>query len=246
MSLVHVLQRTPSLAGVDHAGLTRLASFASQRCFQRGASIWRAGDPPQAMTIIRSGLVKIVRIGGNGRVSICGLFGAPESIGDVMLLKSTPYPASAVVATVTANIITIPRELVLECLAQYPELGVSIACSVQRKLTALHDKIEILGAGAVEARLATALLKLHAEFGDELVDGSSIIPVALSRRELAELVSTAFETVIRTMSRWEHAGVLSTRENGFILHDIARLRAASGSEISSRDGSADGPAPDAG
>lgn len=245
MSLVHVLQRTPSLAGVDQAALTRMASLASQRSFQRGASIWQAGDRPQAMTIIRSGLVKILRVGGNGRVSICGLFGAPESIGDVMLLKATPYPASAVVATVTANVITIPRELVLECLAKSPELGVSIACSIHRKLTMLHDKIDILGAGAVEARLATALLKLHAEFGDELVDGSSIIPVALSRRELAELVSTAFETVIRTMSRWERAGILATTENGFVLHDISRLRAASGSEISSRDG-AESPMPDGG
>jgi CRP-like cAMP-binding protein len=191
------------------------------------------------MTIIRNGLIKILRVGGNGRVSICGIFGAPESIGDVMLLRATPYPASAVVATDSATIVTIPRELVLECLSKCPELGVSLACSVQRKLTTLHDKIEILGAGAVEARLATALLKLHGEFGDELADGSSIIPVALSRRELAELVSTAFETVIRTMSRWEHAGVLSTTERGFVLHDISVLRAASGIEVSSRDDVAD-------
>jgi len=238
---VHVLQRTPSLAGVDLAGLTRMVSFASQRTFQRGASIWQAGDQPQAMTVIRSGLIKILRVGGNGRVSICGLFGAPESIGDVMLLRAAPYPASAIVATDTASIVTIPRELVLECLAKCPELGVSLTCSIHRKLTTLHDKIEILGAGAVEARLATALLKLHAEFGDELPDGSSIIPIALSRRELAELVSTAFETVIRTMSRWERAGVLVTNDGGFVLHDILALRAASGLEISSRDDSSTEP-----
>jgi len=228
MSLIHVLQRTPSLAGVDLAGLTRMASFASQRSFQRGASLWQAGDQPRALTVIRNGLIKILRVGGNGRVSICGLFGAPESIGDVMLLKASPYPASAVVATETASIVTIPGELVLECLAKCPELGVSLTCSVHRKLTALHDKIEILGAGAVDARLATALLKLHAEFGDELDDGTSFIPVALSRRELAEWVSTAFETAIRTMSRWEREGVLTTSERGFILHDISALRVVSG------------------
>jgi CRP/FNR family transcriptional regulator len=190
------------------------------------------------MTVIRNGLVKILRVGANGRVAICGLFGAPESLGDVMLLRATPYPASAVVATENASIVSIPRELVLECLANYPELGVSIACSVHRKLASLHDKIEILSAGAVDARLATALLKLHEEFGDELADGTSFIPVALSRRELAELVSTAFETAIRTMSRWEHSGVLSTTDHGFILHDISALRAVSGMLISSGDDAA--------
>jgi len=235
MSLVHVLQRTPSLAGLDLAGLTRMASFASQRSYQRGAVLWQAGDQPRALTVIRNGLIKILRVGGNGRVSICGLFGAPESIADVMLLKATPYPASAVVATDTASIVTIPRELVLECLAKCPELGVSIACSVHRKLSMLHDKIDILSAGAVDARLATALLKLHEEFGDELADGTSFIPVALSRRELAELVSTAFETAIRTMSRWEHAGVLATTDRGFVLHDISVLRAVSGMAAASDD-----------
>ena len=237
MSLIRVLQRTPSLSGVDLAGLTRMASFASQRSFQRGATLWQAGDRPQALTVIRNGLIKILRVGGNGRVSICGLFGPPESIGDVMLLKAAPYPANAVVATETASIVTIPRELVLECLAKCPELGLSLTCSVHRKLTTLHDKIEILGAGGVEARLATALLKLHAEFGDELEDGTLFIPVALSRRELAELVSTAFETAIRTMSRWERDGVLVTTESGFILHDISVLQLASGVALPSDEGS---------
>ena len=242
MSLIHVLQRTPSLAGLDLASLTRMASFAGERSFRRGAALWQAGDQPRALTIIRSGLIKVLRVAGNGRVSICGLFGAPESVGDVMLLKATPYPASAVVATDTATIVTVPRELLLECLARCPELGVSMACSVHRKLTTLHDKIEILGAGAVDARLATALLKLHQEFGDELADGTSIIPVALSRRELAEWVSTAFETAIRTMSRWEHAGVLTTTDQGFVLHDISALRRVSGLAVSSRDDGASEPA----
>ncbi|HYQ03065.1 MAG TPA: Crp/Fnr family transcriptional regulator [Polyangiaceae bacterium] len=238
MSLIHVLQRTPSLAGVEQADLARMASFAGQKTLRRGVAVWQAGDLPQALTVIRNGLVKILRVGGNGRVSLCGLFGAPESIGDVMLIRATPYPASAVVATDTASLVTIPRELVLECLAKCPELAVSLTCSIQRKLTTLHDKIEILGAGSVEARLATALLKLHAEFGDELADGSFTIPVALSRRELAELVSTAFETVVRTMCRWEHAGVLSTTDRGFTLHDLAALRVASGIDVPSSGESA--------
>jgi CRP-like cAMP-binding protein len=205
-----------------------MANLGSARTLQRGAFVWRAGDSPQALTVIRSGLVKISRVAVNGRVHLCGLFGAPESIGDVVLLRSTPYPANAIVATDSACIVTIPRNLVIETVSRCPLLGVSLTCSVHKKLMALHDKTEILGAGAVEARLATALLKLHAEFGDELDDGTSFIPVALSRRELAELVSTSFETAIRTMSRWEQEGVLSTHGRGFTLFKIDVLQAIGG------------------
>jgi CRP/FNR family transcriptional regulator len=228
MSLLHILQKTPSLAGVEPAELARLAASASVRTFQRGAFVWRAGDLPQALTIIRSGLIKISRAAVNGRVHLCGLFGAPESIGDVVLLRSTPYPANAIVATDSACIVSIPRNLVIETISRSPALAVSVACSTHKKLEMLHDKIEILGAGAVEARLATALLKLHAEFGDELDDGTSSIPVALSRRELAELVSTSFETAIRIMSRWEHEGVLATHARGFTLYKIGALEKVGG------------------
>jgi len=236
MSLLHILQKTPSLAGVEPAELARLATAASVRNLRRGAFVWRAGDSPQAMTIIRSGLIKIARASVNGRVHLCGLFGAPESIGDVVLLRSTPYPANAIVATDSACIVNIPRSLLLETISRCPALGVSLTCSVYKKLEVLHDKIEILGAGAVEARLATAILKLHAEFGDDLDDGTSFIPVALSRRELAELVGTSFETAIRIMSRWEHEGVLSTHARGFTLFKLATLEMVGGGSQAHAEG----------
>lgn len=232
MTLVNVLQRTPSLAGIDPSELVRMASAASVRSLPRGAFVWRAGDMPLAMTVIRSGLLKISRVSGSGRVSLCGLFGAPESVGDVMLLRAAPYPADAIVATDVLSLISIPRELVLELISRCPALAISLTCSVHKKLASLHDKIEILGAGAVEARLATALLKLYAEFGDEHEDGTSFIPVALSRRELAELVSTSFETVIRIMSRWEQTGMLATHDRGFTLFELSELEAVSGSMAS--------------
>jgi CRP/FNR family transcriptional regulator len=72
-------------------------------------------------------------------------------------------------------------------------------------------------------------LKLNDRFGDDFDDGTSEIPVALSRRDLAELVATSFETAIRIMSRWEREGVLETTRRGFTLRDMNRLTALSGS-----------------
>ncbi len=233
MSVVDFLRRTPALAAASPEDIDRMASLASVKKLQRGAFVWRAGDIPLSLAVVRSGLIKLSRTSANGRTHLCGLFGAPESIGDLVLLRGAPYPASAIVATTTACVVSVPRELLLTAIARRPEVVESLTSSIHKKLLALHDKIEILGAGSVEARLATALLKLHADLGDELDDGSSIITVALSRRELAELVSTSFETAVRTMSRWEREGVLRTHTNGFTLYDKARLEAIAGLSVSS-------------
>jgi CRP/FNR family transcriptional regulator len=121
--------------------------------------------------------------------------------------------------------LTVPRNTLLSCIETAPELVMSITCAMHSKLTALHDSIDVLSAGAVEARLATALLKLYERFGDDFDDGTSIIPVALARRDLADLVSTAVETVIRIMTRWERENVVATVDNGFVIHNPFALRA---------------------
>ena len=174
---------------------------------------------------MKTGLIKLVRTGAGGRRTTCGLFGPPESIGDVVILKGAPYPAEAVVVTETATVLTVPRNTLLACIESAPELVMSITCAMHSKLTALHDSIDVLSAGAVESRLATALLKLYERFGDDFDDGTSIIPVALARRDLADLVSTAVETVIRIMTRWERESVVATVDNGFVIHNLFALQA---------------------
>ncbi len=186
MGVQQILERVPAFAGVEPQVLEKMASYAIPRSYRRGDYIWQAGDQARVFTVIRNGLVKLVRPGPRGRSAISGLFGPPETVGDVSVLKGIAYPSGAVVATEQAHVITIPREVVIEGTRKSPRLGVSLACSLHNKLSALHVKIEVLSAGSVEARLATLLLKLYDQFGDDFEDGTSTIPVALSRRELSD------------------------------------------------------------
>ncbi len=228
MSIELVLRRVPSLQGADEESLAQLARFGSLRSSKRGEALWTAGNPARSFTVVKSGLVKILRTGQDGRRTICGLFGPPESIGDIVLLRGARYPADAIIASETATILTVPRDVLLGCVERCPGLGASIACSMHTKLAALHGSIEVLSAGTVESRLATALLKLYDQLGDDFEDGTSSIPIALSRRELAELVSTSLETAIRVMTRWERQGVLETTGEGFTIVDRAALERATG------------------
>ena len=225
MSLEHFLARVPALEGSPPELLTRMAVAASARSLRRGEHLWRIGDTPASFTAIRSGLIKIVRAGTRGRSALCGCFGAPESLGELALLKGIAYPADALVATLTADLVLIPRALFLDCMSRSPELATSVALGMHGKVNSLHTKVDVLSAGSVEARLATALLKFYDQFGDELDDGTHIIPVALSRRDLAELVSTSSETAIRIMTKWQREGVIDTDRVGFRITKLAELQA---------------------
>jgi len=230
MGVREFIERAKALSGADPELLDRMAAVATTRTVARGEQLWRAGDPAKSLTVIKSGLIKVVRPAARGRASICGIFGPPDTVGDLAVLRGIPYPADAVVATESATVICIPGTLLTDPSTQSTPLAMSMACAMHTKLTALHDKVEVLSAGSVESRLATLLIKLYDRFGDDFDDGSSSIPVALSRRELAELVATSFETAIRVMTRWEREGVLDTTPNGFTVHKLDALRAAAGGD----------------
>lgn len=230
MGVREFIERAKALSGANPELLDRMAAAASMKTLERGEALWHAGDPARSLTVIKSGLVKVVRPAARGRASICGIFGAPDTVGDLAVLRGIPYPADAIVATETATVIHVPGNLLSDASAHSSELAISMACAMHTKLTALHDKVEVLSAGSVESRLATLLIKLYDRFGDDFDDGTHSIPVALSRRELAELVATSFETAIRVMTRWERDGTLLTTPSGFTVQNMEALRAAAGGE----------------
>lgn len=227
MATIDLLAHTAALAGVPRARLEPLANAATLTSYQHGQALWHAGEMPQHFIVVQKGLVKLVRQASRSR-AICGLVGPTESLGDMALLRRVPYRTDAVAATETVTVASLPRNLLMELCAREPGLYLSLAAAIDHGIEALYDKIDVLSAGNVEARLATLLLKLNDRFGDDFDDGTSEIPVALSRRDLAELVATSFETAIRVMSRWEREGVLRTTRRGFTLQDLSKLHHAAG------------------
>ena len=228
-----VLEHLPLFCDVDPAVVRRLGSVARLEHYERGEYLWHAGALPRALPIVRSGLVKVVRPTCGGHNALCGLFGRSTPLGQVALLKGVPYPSSTIVASKSLSVVSIPRANLLETLKIAPQLGVNMLCALEDRITMLHDKIDVLSAGHVEARLATLFIKLYRQFGDEMDGGVIRIMVQLSRQELADLVSTSFETAIRVLTRWERDGIVSTDDDGFTVNNVHALTTASG--VSSDD-----------
>lgn len=227
MATIDLLSRTTVFSHFERNRLAELAMSAVPSTARRGQTLARAGDVLQDLLIVQKGLVKLVRHTSRGP-AICGLLGPGEAVDDIAMLCGMRCLADAIAATESVSLVTLPRQVVLNACDHDPHTFLALACSAESRLERLFEKIDVLSAGGVEARLATLLLQLNERFGDDFDDGTSQIPVALSRRELAELVATSFETAIRIMSRWEREGMLETTRRGFTVRDMNRLSALSG------------------
>ncbi len=212
---------------LDEALVAQLARNAVRRKFERRAAIWHAGDPATSFTIIVHGLVEIVRRGREGGETILGIFGPRESVGDMAALEMAPYPADALALT-EVEMLFVPASTVIEAMRAHPDVAAAVNRSLIEHTRALQEKIKIVTAGPVAQRLATLLLHLVDRFGDELDDGSLLVPVALSRSELARIVGATMETTIRAMSRWNKEGIVQTTPEGFVVRDADALRKLAG------------------
>lgn len=230
-AVVRSLGRTPVLAGAPNELLSALAARATVRTLRRGDPVWHAGELASDFIVLAQGLVKVMRMTASGKGVFCACFGAPQSIGDIAVIRGIPYPATVSVLTPRATLVCVPAKLFLQVVSESPHIAMQLAGNMGEKIGALHNKIDVLSAGAVEARLAMTLLKLSGQYGDELEDGGELLPISLTRRELSEIAATSLETVVRIMKRWERAGVLETQSQGFVIRDPSALHRALGEPL---------------
>lgn len=221
---LHVLRGSRLLRGVSESRLSELAKSASSRCFAEGTHLWQAGQSACCFTIIQRGLVSIERRARSGELSMLGLFGPTESIGEAAALELRSYPADALALTDVA-VVQLPARLLVELAQRDVSLSLALQKALIEHTHQLVAKIDVMSAGSVAARLATLLLQLHERFGDEHESGCAELPLSLSRASLSRLVGARTETVIRALSSLQKRGIVRVGAGGFSLLRRAELEA---------------------
>lgn len=209
-------------------GQENWARRARRRRLGRGEAVWRAGDPARDFVWIEAGLVKIVRQGVQGAEAIVALFGPGDSIGDTAVLERGAYPADAIVASRAAWLVQLEAAPLMAAAAADLQWAAALRQALLAHTHALRDKIEVMTAGSVPRRLATLLLQLARRFGTMCPPDGAEIPIALSRAELAALVGATVETTIRTISRWQQEGAVTTLRQGFRIRTQRLAEIAAG------------------
>jgi CRP/FNR family transcriptional regulator len=87
------------------------------------------------------------------------------------------------------------------------------------------QRLDDIGHGQVENRLARVLLRIGDEVGLKDARGT-FVPLRLSRGDLADMVGCRVETTIRVMTRWQREGVVETQREGLVIRDRVLLAEA--------------------
>jgi CRP-like cAMP-binding protein len=197
-----------------------LAAVSQATPFAKGGVLFREGASADSLFNIAHGRVKIAKAGAEGREVLLEILGTGDPVGAVAVYEAIPYPATATALEPTLCLKTPSAEL-FKLLETHPSLVRGLLSALNFRLVKLTNQLRDR-TGKVENRFARIFLKLSEETGQSTPEGT-LIPIVLSRQELADWTGTTLETAIRTMSRWGKEELVRTEKDGFRILDPGRL-----------------------
>jgi CRP/FNR family transcriptional regulator, cyclic AMP receptor protein len=197
------------------------ARYCPDRSFPKGSTIFAPGDAPEALYVLRSGLVKLSHVSEDGQESILRVFGPGDVFGELLLtVTARPFLATALTPCVAT---VIPGKTFLQLLGTNPRIGFNFIGVLSRHLAEMAlDRGQASHKWSFQ-RLALTLLKLSKAHGEE-EKGSTSIALPLTHQILADMIGASRETVTRHLGRFSHLGAVTQRGRNFLIQE-ARLKA---------------------
>ncbi|MBW7863557.1 MAG: Crp/Fnr family transcriptional regulator [Candidatus Hydrogenedens sp.] len=205
--------------------LSAIAEVAGLRSYAAGEALFHDGTPAEGFHVVVDGLVKVFRVGGEGREQVLHLFGRGEPCGEVAMFQGGTFPASAM-AMADSRTLYLARQDFLDAARQRPELLLNMLGLLSRRLRRFVDLIDDLSLKEVSARLALRLLELAGEPGP---DGGAV-SLEVSKATLAAQIGTVPETLSRTLARMQQRGILEVTGRAVLIKNLGALRAIAGGE----------------
>ena len=198
-----------------------LAANKSEQIYKKGEIIFREGAFPSGIFYISKGKVKKYKIDNESREHIIYVANTGELLGYHAILAQGRYPDFAA-ALEESKIGFIPKEDFLDALSQSPLLNSRLLKTLSHEYAVLANSITLFSKKSVRERLALQLIVLREKYKDHLKPGMPV-EINMGRDDLASLVGTARENVVRILTEFKEDGILDTKGRKIIIHNVNKL-----------------------
>lgn len=217
-----VVTALPVFAGLSERDWDKVTDLFSERQYQRDDYIFLEGEAPEALYVVRSGKVKVLRHSTDGKDVVLRVVGPGQLLGSVAVFDGGGYPGTAQ-AIEDCTMIVISRNDCLTLVTRFPVFALTVINDMGTRLRSSAEQIRSLAVERVEQRIARTLLKLGASAGVDTPDGR-VIEMPLTRQDVADMTGTTVETAIRVMSKFRRQEIIRTRRGKVVLVDIDALQ----------------------
>ena len=187
---------------------------------KKGTVLYQEGNRISGIYCINKGVLKIYKTGTEGKEQIIKFAKKGDVIGYRSVIISEPACTSVKVIE-DAVLCFISSQELYHLLRENSEFGIEMLQIACKELGEANDYITDIAQKSVKERLAEILLHLKDEFG---VNNEEVINLNLTREELANIIGTATESVIRLLSEFKSEGIIELQGRKIKILDASKLK----------------------
>jgi len=169
------------------------------RQYKRGDVLYQEGNRISGFYCINTGIIKVYKTGFDGKEQIIRFARSGDIIAYRSVLSNEPACTSAKVIE-DCQVCFIPSEILISLIKTNSDYALELLKLACHELGEANSFITDIAQKTVRERLAEVLLFLVNDFG---VDDQQYLQISLTREELANIVGTATESVIRLLSEFK-------------------------------------------
>ncbi|MCB9091936.1 MAG: Crp/Fnr family transcriptional regulator [Halobacteriovoraceae bacterium] len=207
---------------LEAAELDEISQFKVVNQFKRGQSIFVEGNPTFGLYCISEGNIKLSKTSEDGKDAIVRIATKGDVLGHRSIFTNTPYNATAT-ALDDSVICFLDKKYILKKIQESPSVAQNIINKLSRDLGASEQRLADMSQKSVKQRLIELLLLLHQSHGIPQDNGSVLIDIKLTREEMASIIGTATETLIRTLSDLKNLDLITLDGKKIIIPDEKKL-----------------------
>jgi CRP/FNR family transcriptional regulator len=207
---------------MSEAQLERLdAMVAQRRNVARGHALFHAGDVFHALYAVRTGFFKTSVASEDGREQVTGFQMAGELLGLDGI--GTDRHTCDAFALEDSQVCLIPFDQFEALSREFSDLQRHFHRIMSREIVRDHGVMLLLGSMRAEERLAAFLLNLTQRLRARGFSASSLL-LRMTREEIGSFLGLKLETVSRTFSKFQEAGLLDVKQRQILVLDPEGLR----------------------
>jgi len=199
--------------------LHELDSAKSCDVYRKGETIFREGSYPRGLYCVNNGKIKLSKSGSTGKEQILRFATGGDVMGYNSMLTNKPLVATAT-AIDDAAICFIPADQFFSLIKEDAKFSLNMLELTAKNWHTASRLLTDMAQKSSKQRLAEMLLWLKETFG---LDEDDCIDIKLSREEIANMVGTATEAVIRLLSDLKKQGLILLEGKRIRLMDIHGL-----------------------
>lgn len=185
--------------------------------YKKGQTLFVQGNHPYGLYCVSSGNIKLTKAGNDGKETILRIVHSGDILGHRSLFTEDNYSATAT-AIEDAVVCFIDKKFITNIMKKNPSIALNIINKLSRDMGQAEKKLTSLHQKNVRERLGELILTLKTTHGVKEEDGRWRINLKLTREEMATMIGTANETLIRFMTEFKEAGIIE--QDGKVIYVI--------------------------